>query len=573
VVVVTGGAGGIGGAIAEELGRQGAQVLTMDPMVTLDGSAPAEAAGPTTAERIVAAGGRATASNVSVTDARAVEELFSGVVHEYGSLDAVINVAGISRRTDFASGSEGDWAAVLDVHLNGYLNVLRSALPIMVGAGSGTVLGVTSGSGWRPANTGAYGCAKRAVAALTWQIGSMMPDGVRVNALSPIAATRMVASALSAPAPPDGARSRTGGLSLGSMPPPDVLGPIGAYLAGDDFSWCTGEIVFSNGSEVAVIAPPRLIEVVRGRDVPSLAVALQSLVPLAFVTAEAGQATNGATNPRFGPIFGPQAGSPMPLSTEANCLLVTDDEGWASVLAGALEPRGLSCTRVPGGHAGEPDPPSPRAIAKSFRDAAEQLTAAARPLDAVVVALGRGESPGSGSPETDGWQHVLDEHAGIADLILADTTWVRAASDYSVSSDRPVRVVTVVDATSPAGRTRAQAAVQLARGSLQATSGRVAAFAVSVESSETSERRNLAELAAHLICTAGTEALAGAELAAGPGWLGLRSHPNPTGSVSFGGPQVPNWLDGVMRQMIQPSRDPTSPMINKQADDSTIRQP
>jgi hypothetical protein len=347
------------------------------------------------------------------------------------------------------------------------------------------------------------------------------------------------------------------------MPPPHVLGPIGAYLAGDDFSWCTGEIIFSNGSEVAVIAPPRLLEVVRSRDVPSLAWALQSLVPLAFATAEAGQATNGATNPRFGPIFEPQAGSPLSLATAANCLLVTDDEGWASVLAGAFEPRGLSCTLVLAGHAGELDPSSPRAIADSFRGAAEKLTASARPLDAVVVALGHVQNPGSGSPGTDGWQQVLDEHGGIADQILADTTWVRAASDYSVSSDRPVRVVTVVDATSPAGRTRAQAAVQLARGSLQATSGRVAAFAVSVETSGPSERRNLAELVAHLLCTDGTEALAGAELAAGPGWLGLRSHPNPTGSVSFGGPQVPDWLDGVMRQMIQPTRDPTSPMIEQ----------
>jgi hypothetical protein len=247
--------------------------------------------------------------------------------------------------------------------------------------------------------------------------------------------------------------------------------------------------------------------------------------------------------------------------------LVTDDEGWATVLAGALEPRGLSCTRVLPRHAGALDPPSPRAIANSFRGAAQQLTAVARPLDAVVVVLGRGKTVGSGSPGTDGWQQVLDQHTGIADLILADTSWVRAASDYSVSSDRPVRVVTLMDANSPAGSTRAQAAVQLARGSLQATSGRVAAFAVSVETSEPSERRSLAELVAHLICTAGTEALAGAELAAGPGWLGLRSHPIPTGSVSFGGPQVPDWLDGVMRRMIQPSEIRQARLSNNQPDD------
>ena len=87
-----------------------------------------------------------------------------------------MNVAGISRPTGFASGDEDDWRAVLDVHVDGYLNVLRAALPIMTAAGRGRILGVTSGSGWRAADAGAYSCAKRAVAALTWQIGRAAPE-------------------------------------------------------------------------------------------------------------------------------------------------------------------------------------------------------------------------------------------------------------------------------------------------------------------------------------------------------------------------------------------------------------
>ena len=69
VVVVTGGGNGIGAAIAEELGRQGAFVVTLDPMVTLDGSDRSSSSEPTTADRIVAAGGAARAVNISVTDA------------------------------------------------------------------------------------------------------------------------------------------------------------------------------------------------------------------------------------------------------------------------------------------------------------------------------------------------------------------------------------------------------------------------------------------------------------------------------------------------------------------------
>ena len=95
--------------------------------------------------------------------------LFAELVEEFGALDAVVNVAGISRPTGFAHGEEQDWRAVLSVHLDGYLNVLRAALPLMAAAGHGRILGVTSGSGWRPADAGAYSVAKRAVAALTWQ--------------------------------------------------------------------------------------------------------------------------------------------------------------------------------------------------------------------------------------------------------------------------------------------------------------------------------------------------------------------------------------------------------------------
>ncbi len=276
VTVVTGGALGIGAAIAEELGRLGAFVVTVDPGVAVDGTPGGGEAEDTTAQRIVDAGGQARASNISVTDEDAVRSLFAQLVDEFGALDAVVNVAGISRPTGFASGVEDDWRAVLDVHLNGYLNVLRAALPLMAAAGHGRILGVTSGSGWRPADAGAYSCAKRAVAALTWQIGQVAPTGVTVNALSPIAATRMVFGALSRQAGGGnrtGRDSATGGvsLSLDDVPPPEHLGPIGAYLAGEDFAaGCRGQVMFSNGAEVAWVVPPQLLEMARTTDVGSV---------------------------------------------------------------------------------------------------------------------------------------------------------------------------------------------------------------------------------------------------------------------------------------------------------------
>ena len=91
---------------------------------------------------------------------------------------------------------------------------------------------------------------------------------------------------------------------------------------------------------------------------------------------------------------------------------------------------------------------------------------------------------------------------------------------------------------------------QLARAGLGATEGRVASFAISVEGS--AAVGPAAELAAHLICHGDATALAGAELAAGDGWLGLRSHPRPAGSFILGGAQVPEWFTGLAREIVAP---------------------
>ena len=76
------------------------------------------------------------------------------------------------------------------------------------------------------------------------------------------------------------------------------------------------------------------------------------------------------------------------------------------------------------------------------------------------------------------------------------------------------------------------------------------AFAISVESADASAFGQTAEVAAYLVSDAGTGALSGAELVVATDWLGLRSHPRPAGTISFGGPDVPGWLDGALRDMV-----------------------
>jgi NAD(P)-dependent dehydrogenase (short-subunit alcohol dehydrogenase family) len=530
VVVVTGGGAGIGAAVAEELGRTGWYVVTVDPLVTLDGSERLPEPQETTAGRIVAAGGSARASSISVTDRDAVNGLFDELVDELGRLDAVVNVAGISRPTSFTRGTEEDWLGVLTVHLDGYLNVLAAALPIMAAAGRGRILGVTSGSGWRQADTGAYGCAKRAVASLTWQLGVNAPTGVSINAMSPIAVTRMVTAALEAArGKSPSTSSTTGGLSLGSMPEPEALGPTAAHLVDEAFAWCSGEVIFVGGSEVAVIDQPRLLEVVRTDNAASVAHLLEEAAARVLAPAEANQTSKGGTNPRLGaPHDSP---GDLPPAAVTSCAIVTDRPEVAAVVSDALTGRGVKCTTI-----------DATALSPGFAAAASAL-APVVDLDAVVVALAGPPAAIDSTP----WERILAEHAGIVEHLRADATWARAVADHAIGSDRAVRLVTLTDAVTSGGRSRAQASAHHARSSRGATGDRVSAFAVSVEAPGGDL---VGELVAHLLCSPESVALSGAELVAGDGWFGLRSHPRPIGSVNLGGTAVPPWLDDVLRSTV-----------------------
>jgi NAD(P)-dependent dehydrogenase (short-subunit alcohol dehydrogenase family) len=541
VVVVTGGGSGIGAAAAEELGRLGSFVVTADPLVSVDGAERLAEPEQTTADRIVAAGGSALASAVSVTDAAALAELFGQLAERHGGLDAVVNVAGITRKSGFAEGSEQDWRALLEVHLGGFLNVLSAALPLMADAGRGHVLGVTSGAGWRPGDAGGYGCAKRVVAALTWQLGPALPPGVTLNAVSPIAATRMVAAALER-ARQEGRAGGGGGLSLHAMPGPEALAPLVAHLVSDAFGWCSGRVLFAGGSELALVDEPRLLEVVRTSEVVSLRRVLDEVIPRALVPAEAAQATSGGGNPRFGAIFDePAPAEPAPPASPGAgaCAVVCDRPQLAASIASALEARSFSCRRL--------------GPARGFDQAAAALRGVAGeagPLDALVVALAGRRPAGGAQEEPGGWRQVLAEHAGIVDDLHTDAAWARAAADHSARSSRPLRLVTLTDATTTGGRSRAQAAAHLSRAAAGATGGRVSAFAVGVEAPEEEAAAAAAQLVAHLVGDPAAAGLAGAELVVGSGWLGLRSHPRPLGSVTYGGPRLPAWLDGTLREMV-----------------------
>ena len=138
----------------------------------------------------------------------------------------------------------------------------------------------------------------------------------------------------------------------------------------------------------------------------------------------------------------------------------------------------------------------------------------------------------------------------MVERLHADAAWTRAAADYAAGTDRPIRLVVLTDATTPPGRTRAQASAQLARVAAGATKGRVTAFAVGIEAPDEIAGLSTGALVFELLCNPDAAALTGAELAVSGGWIGLRSHPRVVGSVTYGGPAVPSWLDVALRDIV-----------------------
>ena len=191
VAIVTGAGGGLGRSHALALARYGARVVVNDMS-----AAGAEAV---TAE-IRAAGFEAVACACSVTDRAAVQTMVDGAVARWGSIDILVNNAGILRDRTFAKMDLDDFAAVIDVHLMGTVNVTKAAWPHMRAQGFGRVVFTTSSSGlygnFGQAN---YSAAKMALVGLmqTLSLEGEKFD-IRVNCLAPSAATQMTEGLYSA---------------------------------------------------------------------------------------------------------------------------------------------------------------------------------------------------------------------------------------------------------------------------------------------------------------------------------------------------------------------------------------
>jgi 3-oxoacyl-[acyl-carrier protein] reductase len=237
VAIVTGGARGIGKAIASALLRDGAKVILVD----VDG------------ERLEAAknemkdqGGVAVAVPLDITKSSQVKGMVDQVHKTFGRIDILVNNAGIIRRGTIETVTEEDWDRVIEVNLKGTFNCCRAVVGIMKQQGYGKIVNVSSIAGKLGDITSApgYGPSKAAIDALTKTLARQLArHGINVNAVSPHA----IETEMSAQWSEERRKEIIASIPLGRLGKPEDVAEAVLFLASDRASFITGEVLDVNG--------------------------------------------------------------------------------------------------------------------------------------------------------------------------------------------------------------------------------------------------------------------------------------------------------------------------------------
>ncbi len=240
VALVTGGSRGIGRAIAEKLADQGASVV-----VNYNTN---KAAADEVVEGIHAGGGQAIAVQGDVRDPEDAKRMVKTALDEFGRLDILVNNAGTTRDNLLALMKEADWDLVLDTNLKGAYNVTKAAIRPMMKQRSGRIINITSVAGvaGNPGQAN-YAAAKAGLIGFTKSVAKELgARNITANAVAP----GYVPTDLTANLPEDLIQQAVQLTPLGRLGTVEDVANVVAFLASDEASFITGQVLRVDGGMV-----------------------------------------------------------------------------------------------------------------------------------------------------------------------------------------------------------------------------------------------------------------------------------------------------------------------------------
>lgn len=253
--IVTGGAGGIGRAIAERFLREGVRVIIAD----VDGTKGEDAA--ETFSKL----GKVRFIKADISNRLDVHNMVAGALESLGDIDILVNSAGVVHKADFIDLKEEDFDRVLRINLKGPFLAAQAVARYMIekvnkGGSPGTIINMSSVQDvLAMPDQPVYAASKGGIHQLTKSMAlSLAPYGIRVNAIGP---GSIATDMLTATANDDDARERLlSRTPLRRIGEPEEIASIATFLASDDASYITGQTIYADGGRLAlnytVAAPP-----------------------------------------------------------------------------------------------------------------------------------------------------------------------------------------------------------------------------------------------------------------------------------------------------------------------------
>ena len=236
-VLITGGAGGIGGAAAELFANTGCNVI-INYLRSADEAAELR-------RKLSGRGGEIICHKADVSDSEQVNEMFKMIEKRFGGVDVLVNNAGISQSKLFTDITDGDWAQMIGVNLTGVFNCCRAALPHMIHQKSGAIVNVSSIWG----ETGGscevhYSAAKAGVIGLTKALAKEVGlSGVRVNCVAP----GVIDTAMNDCHSDETMAALCEEIPLGRIGTAREAAEAIVYLCSDGAGYITGQVLSPNG--------------------------------------------------------------------------------------------------------------------------------------------------------------------------------------------------------------------------------------------------------------------------------------------------------------------------------------